>query len=1147
MNNTIHTDAAAFSFFNRKMPVLTQRQIQFIIAMKMFLILLAISLRVSAAAYSQEITLSLEKAPLRDVMKSIRQQTGYQFLFKSSYLKEAKPVTIDLQKESVKDVLEKIFSEQPFSYTIENKVIIIQPKIDKKKDDKFTPESILDEEKQIIIKGKVINEKNEPLIGVNVRVKNGTVGTTTNQNGEYSITAGPDETLVFSYIGYLTLEKNINQQNELNIILIQKDNQLDQVQIIGYGTTTRRLSTGNIGTITSKEIQDQPVGNPLLAMQGRIPGVFINQNSGLPGGGITVRVQGLNSIGQGNDPLYIIDGVPYNSQRLPNLASQLGNSGGVAAPGQDIPSGNPLSYLNPGDIESIDVLKDADATAIYGSRAANGAILITTKRGKPGKTIFDFTTQQGYGKVASKLNLMNRQQYLEMRKEAYKNDDLPIPTSETIPDPSNYDLTVWDTTRNTNWQKELIGGTAKYSNYQLAISGGNEQTTFRISGTYNRQTTVFQNDLNDSKAAIGFNLNHTTNDQRFRTQFSINYLNDDNRLPAIDQTRTAIIIPPIAPKIFNEDGSLNWQRIASGTDSVSTWANPLSMIQSRYKNKTNNLTGNLLMSYKVLEGLEIKGSFGYNFANNKEVVTYPLTINAPELQSISQRYANYGYGNMSSWIFEPQITYNKELKKSKIDLLVGGTLRKDMTDNLLLQGSGYISDLVLEDIRSASSLNTNSTINSIYKYIGIFGRINYNYDEKYIINLSGRRDGTSRFGSNNKFHNFGSIGVAWLFSNENFIKEMLSFISYGKLRASIGTTGNDQIGDYQYMSLLNSPIGISMPYFGQRALIPNGHPNPSLAWELTKKIQLGIDIGFNNDHLIVGLTYLRNRSSNQLLSYQLPMTTGYPYVLRNFPATIENNGWEISINSTNLATNKFKWTSSFNVTIPKNKLIEFKNLETSVYSNTLIVGEPIGTVPAFKFAGVDQETGLYQFYDSKGTVTTSPSYITDRIYFYNPNPTLYGGVQNEFQFNNISIDFLFQFVKQDGQNYLTGNYPGAFYSDPTTTYGNQPTYVLDRWQVSKVNTVIQKYTTTQPVSDLYAQSSSLSFSNASYIRLKNVSISWQLLKQMKIKSVLRNSRIFLQGQNLITITNYNGLDPESRSIANLPPLKVYTMGIQLIL
>jgi TonB-linked SusC/RagA family outer membrane protein len=1101
------------------------------------LILLCACLQVCAKGYSQ-ITLSETDAPLQKVFKEIQKQTGYDFLFSSELLKQAGNVTVKLNNVSLQEAVEECLKGKGLDYEIQEKTVIIKKKI-------LQPlpsggGSSLSTPPPIDIHGRVTDSLGKPLSGASVIVKGKgkQKGTETDVNGNFTLKDVSDNSiLVISYTGYTTKQYKISGIDAFTVFLDKSNNPLDEIQVIAYGTTTKRLSTGDVTTVTAKEIEMQPVSNPLLALEGRVPGIVITQNTGVPGGGITVRIQGINSLTRGNDPLYIIDGVPYSSQSLSNLSGPVGILGSNGGTNQYSPNGggNPLSFINPADIESIDVLKDADATSIYGSRAANGAVLITTKKGKAGQTRGDINIQDGWGTVTRYMPLLNSQQYLQMRYEAFKNDGI-------LPGPNDYDINgTWDTTRYTNWQKTLIGGTAQYLTANGSVSGGTTNTQFLVGAGYQRQTTVFPGDLSDQKGSVHINLNHISNNQRFRLMADVKYLVDNNQLIVSDLTQTAMILSPDAPALYNKDGSLNWAPLPDGS---STWINPLAYLKNKYTSINRNLIGNALISYQVLPGLVLKSTFGYNNLQTNETQFYPLTGYAPDQRQNNIRISVFGNNAVSSWNLEPQVTYNRFIAKGTLEALVGATIEQNNSSGQQLLGYGYNSDLQLGDISSAPNITPAAlSISSAYKYQALFGRLNYNWQNKYILNLTGRRDGSSRFGADNLFHNFWSTAGAWLFSNEALFKNNIPIISFGKLRASYGTTGNDQIGDYQFLSLYNSYV-VPFAYQGVSGLYPIGLPNPHLQWEETNKLQFGLDLGFLKDRILLNINYYRNRSSNQLEGYPLPSITGFGSIYENFPATIENTGWEFTLNTINVKSRDFSWSSSVNLTIPKNRLVTFQGLDSSSYAYTYIIGQPVTINKAFHFLGVNPATGLYQYAGNQGP-TSSPNYPSDATTQVNTDPKLYGGFQNSIRYKGLGLDFLFQFAKQLGLNYSFGIRPGQFNSSGAYGSGanNQPIYILDRWQNPGDIKQLEKFSTNYPPTYGNLNYSDARFSDASYIRLKNVSLSWQFPEEWMKKTHLQNCRIYAQGQNLLTITNYKGLDPENQSIGSLPPLKVLTFGI----
>jgi TonB-linked SusC/RagA family outer membrane protein len=1120
--------------------------------MKLTAILITVAcLHVAAKSHSQTLTISLKNATLQQAFNEIKKQSGFSFLYNDKTLMDAKKINLQVTNVSLEEVLDKCFEDQPLTYTIVDKTIVV-----KKKEVEITGhEKILNElTPPIDVRGRIFNTDGDPVAGASVSVKGSkpVVGTTTTSSGEFTLTSVPENaTLVFSGINIETFEMPCSafQAGVVKELTAKiKISPLDEIQIQAYGTTNRRIGTGNITTIKGSDIEKQPVSNPLLALQGRVPGLFITQATGLPGSGVSVKVQGQNSISIniGNDPLYVIDGVPYPSRTLGTLSPIQGSSGSSIPPGS-IGEGNPLSYINPMDIESIEVLKDADATAIYGSKAANGAILITTKKGKSGTTRVDINIQKGFGKVERKLDLMNTEQYLEMRKEAFVNAGMPIPTP-TLPDNqktnSNYDLTVWDQTRYTDWQKTLIGGTAEYTNIQATVSGGTANTKFLISPSYNKETTVFPGDQASKTGSLHFNINNTSSNQKFNFQLTGSYSINDTKLNSRDLTTYAMSLAPNAPSLYKSDGSLNWEQVANGD---ATWTNPLAYLLQEYSNKTNNLVSNCIISYRITKGLEIKSNFGYTNMESNQYLLLPRSAVLPQNRLTTDRESDFRNTNINSFIIEPQLNYKTTISNSKFEFLLGSSIQQTNSISNSQAGFGYANDVEMKNL-SAAPTRTVSRIGYVYKYNALFGRINYDLNDRYIASVNVRRDGSSRFGQENQFHNFGSIAGAWVFSSEKVIKNNLKFLSFGKLRASYGTTGNDQIGDYQFLDLYNSiSLGSGSSYQGTIGYTPANLPNPYLEWEETKKLNVGIDLGFFNDRILLNVNYSRNRSSNQLLGYALPVITGFSRVTRNFPALVQNKDWELSLQSKNIVKKTFSWSSSFNVTVPSNKLISFPGLSTSSYASQLIEGQPISIFLTYKSAGVNSTTGLYQFYDKSGNITTSPV-DNDKTVRINTLPEIYGGLQNTIHWKSFELDFLFQFVKQIGRDYYFGNGsspgPGRFFG--TTNLGNQPKYLLDRWRKPGDVAPLQMVTTASSaiISIGNAGLSDFGFRDASFIRFKNLSLGWNLPSQLLKNVKMQTARIFLHGQNLLTVTKYKGLDPETRSATTLPPLRTITFGIQ---
>jgi TonB-linked SusC/RagA family outer membrane protein len=1096
--------------------------------MKLTTFLLMIALvQASAATFAQKLTYRKQGASLKEVFAEIKNQTGYNVLYSPDQIDPSKKISANFKQTELKEVLEKLINLNTQEYSIVDKNILIKEK------EKSFLENVIARFQNIDIGGRVVDEKGLPLIGASVSIKGGR-GTITDKEGNFHFTKVDEKSvLVIAFIGYLTREVNANA--DLTSIQLETSNSgLNEVQVIGYGTVSKKLNTGNVVSIKAADIEKQPVNNPILALQGLVAGVEINQVNGIAGGAVRINIRGINSLLQGTDPLFVVDGIPYNSN-LFNNPGYGGLGGAILGAGggntnQNIGL-NPLSFINPKDIESIDVLKDADATAIYGSRGSNGVVLITTKKGKAGTTLVDINMQQGYGEVARRAKLLNTEQYLSMRTEAFSNDNVVQTVSNAR------DLLVWDQNSYSDWQDMMIGGTSQYTNAQASISGGNVSTQFLISGNYHRETTVFPGDWSDKNSGIHLNINNTSPNQKFKVSISGNFRSDNNQLPITDFTQF-ITIAPNAPSLTNPDGSLNWAEFG---------ANPFQYKEIKYVAKTNSLIGNSVLSYLIFPGLEAKISLGYSSIYLDEKTLNPSTANNPA-SGVTTGSGQFNTNFSQSWIVEPQLNYTKDIGKGHFGVLLGGTAQKRSIEGQILYGDGYADDGLLGSLAGAATVTKSEvSIFENYRYSSLFMRINYNFDDRYVVNLTGRRDGSSRFGPGRQYGNFSAIGAAWLFSNETFFKGLVPLVSFGKIRASFGTSGNEPGSNYSFLELYN--LSPDYTYGGGIGIYPNNLPDADYRWEINKKLEAGLELGFFENILSLTASYFRNRSSNQLINFPFASSVGFESITANLQATIQNQGWEFTVGSTNVKTANFRWSTGLNISTNRNKLLEFPGLDISPYNSTFIIGEPVNVRQVYQMSNIDPVTGRYQFHTSQGGVTSEPVFPDDRGARVNLNPTYYGGVQNRLNYKRWDIDFNFQFVKQKGQNYLFTNNanPGRF--NNFTKLGNQPTGVLNRWKQENDDTEFQKFTQNAAGLNSYnlAKGSDLAFSDASFIRLKNISISYALPEKVAQRLLARSFRIYLQAQNLLTITNYEGTDPETQSVTALPTLRVITAGLQITL
>jgi len=966
---------------------------------------------------------------------------------------------------------------------------------------------------QATVSGTVTDTSGNPLAGVNLVVESKNIGTMSALDGSFTINAGPDDVLIFSMVGFKTLTVPIAGREEVFVSMEEDVTVLGEVVLnAGYYTVSEKERTGSIEKVSSVEIEKQPISNPLAALQGRMPGVGVVQTSGIAGSGFSIQIRGRNSVRDlGNEPLYIVDGVPYDSSSI----------GEEAASGILLGRGfSPLNTLNPMDIESIEVLKDADATAIYGSRGANGVVLITTKKTGFSGTRVSIGLESGLGRASRTMDVLNASEYRLMRTEAYANDGIdPLPFNA-------YDINgTWDPDRRTDWQRELFGNTSYVNNLQASITGGEGRTRFMLSGNYHGQTSVFKGDYRNEKISGLGKVSFTSKDDRLSLQWSNNFTWNNNDLPANDITFLAISLAPNAPELYNSDGSLNWEN--------STWNNPLSRQQGKFRYNATTMVSNASLDYTLWDGFKARVNLGYTESHLKEIRTNPSTIFDPAFGIGSESSsAIHNTGKRTSWIVEPQLEYGLSLGNTSVTVLTGLSFQDRRTARLSQLALGFSNNRFIENISAASTTIGLADVNQQYRYQAVFGRVNVNHNGKYVLNLTGRRDGSSRFGPEKRFSNFGAIGAAWIFSEEPLLKEHVPWLSFGKLRASLGTSGNDQIGDYQYLDTYS--FGIDQ-YQNSVGIFPTRLFNPNFSWESNEKREVALELGMLGDRIRLNAAHYRNTSSNQLVGIPLPATTGFSSVNDNLNATVLNEGWEFGLNAMIARSERFSWETSLNLTIPKTRLESFPNLEGSTFANRLKVGEPLNIAKVYQVNGVDPETGLYVFEDfnNDGAITS----VDDREAIARLDPKYFGGFTSQWTYGKLTVDALFQFSKQLGRNFWStgGVAPGGL--------ANQPKEVLDRWTPSEPDADIQRFTAGQSPEARQSYrnyvSSDAGISDASFLRLKTVSLSYNLVAK---KDNGLGCMLFLRGQNLWTWTNYLGLDPETQNSATVPPLRMVTLG-----
>lgn len=1057
-----------------------------------FCLLLALLLTAGLSA-QPALPVSYRNTPLTEVFRDLEKKTSWRFIYTAEELLGARPVSLSGSTNEGTTLLNRVFADQPLSYTLRDNYVVVRKKTE--------------EEPAAEARGHVLDEKGEGIAGATVAVRGATLATATAADGSFHFSGMRANTvLLITSVGYQPAEVPV-RAGPIEVRLHPAVTALDETVVMAYGKTTRRLATSSISRVTAEDISRQPVPNPLAALQGLVPGLLVTQRNGLPGSHFLLQLRGINSLKQGTQPLFIVDGVPFAINT--NTLSQL------------LPEAQSVfNTINPADIESIEVLKDADATAIYGSQGANGVILITTRKGGNGKPRGAFNYYTAWGRAQHASTMLNTDQYIRMRREAFANEAL-TPTVSSAPD-----LLSWDTTRYTDWKETLIGGTARIHNLMASLSGGSSLFSYLVSGSHSRESTVFPQSLPATRSSVRTNLSITSPNRRFSLGFTGGYSADTRDRPFLDLTYH-IQLPPNLPALYDSLGRLQW---TSGQD------HPLAAMEEKYESTMANLLGNLSLKYEVVPGLSLLLNLGYNSLRLDEQRTTPLRSQRPA--ATSRGSIQLSGANTWSWIAEPQLQYKWLGGKHSAEVLLGGSFQERVQTMSTIQGNGYTSDDVIGNLGAAATLAASSSY-SQYRYAAAFGRLSYNFDRRYLLNATFRRDGSSRYGPAERFASFGALGAGWIFSEERFAQKALPALTYGKLRGSWGITGNDQVGNYQYLDTWSATTATT--YGGNPGLQPSRLFNPSYQWEQNRKLEAALELGFWKDRLLLSAVWFSNRSNNQLVSYKLPGQTGFLSILRNIDAVIDNTGWEFDLRVKPLSGTKLSWQSALNLTVPRNVLVSYPDLDASTDRLLYTVGEPVTSLRLFNYTGVNPATGLYSFVDVNGDgVISSPADLTNIV---RSGIDYYGGWQNTFGYKSWQLSIHLYGVRQIGRNYL------YTVVSPPGSIGNQPSYVLDRWQKAGDGGGVQRYTPqgTGTAATAYTRlrSSNASVEDASFLRLRNVSLSWSLPAAWLRKWKGESARVYVEGQNLLTITSYHGADPESQSFTTLPPLKVIAAGIQL--
>lgn len=1041
--------------------------------------------------------------------------------------------------------------------------------------DKGNPIEIETNQAQSVVTGNIVDANGAPLPGVNILEKNTLNGVVSDFDGNYSIkTETQNPILVFSYIGFITKEVSVDGQRNINISLELDVSNLDEVVVVGYGTQRKKDLTGSITRVDMDEVGQPSISSFDQMLQGKVAGVQISQTSGAPGGNVNILVRGMSSITGGNQPLYVVDGFPISGGGSSDFSSFGGNlysSEGIASSTQE--RINPLGSINPSDIESIDILKDASATAIYGSRGANGVVIITTKRGKVGKSEISVEVSLGMQSVANKLDMLNSQQYAEYVAQGRDNawvfsggsaDDPNSlrPGSQQVPlafrDPSSISV-------NTDWQ-DVIYRVAPVKNYQLSFNAGNDKTRFFIAGSYFDQDGIIETssfkrfnlrtniDSNISdRLKIGTSLNGSYSYGRFPNSGG-HYGTGGVIMAALSASPTIPIYDEEGQPYFNQDDV---------TNGLGWLANPLELLSGFSDNRrTANILWNNYLEYKLLDGLTFKTTIGLNYT--AEQIDIWRSSKIPNYTNLNYP-ANAGATRTNSinWLNENTLNYKKYInEKHFFDVLGGFTVQKDRYDRL----SAGASDFPTENVPylSAGIVNAGDQIISEWSLLSFMGRINYSYDSKYLFTATVRKDGSSRFGSNNKWGTFPSFSIGYNISEERFM-DSVKFINNLKLRASYGISGNNQIGNYNHIGLLSQSNyvanGNQVP-----GLVPSTLSNENLTWEKSKQTNFGLDLGLFDDRISVTVDAYKDLKTDLLLAVQLPSATGFQSATQNI-GDIENKGLEFGLRTVNIQAGDFTWTSNATLSTNQNKVLKLATENGRISNNAYQiteVGESISSFYMLNAIGVfandaevvgaavqhpSTQAGdlIFEDVNEDGVIDND-----DRKIVGSPFPDFTWGLDNRFSYRNLSLGI--SLVGSEGSSTY---FQGATSILNSAGVQNQIADIsLGRWvSESQPGDGFQPRAIRSNYANGFGTSSHFLF-DSSFTRIKNVNLSYNFPSKTVKDMGLSQLSLYVDVANLYTFTDYPGYDPESSSSgSNLassgidyftyPLARTITMGLKL--
>lgn len=1121
--------------------------------MKLIVVLtLAACINASATAFAQKVNLNVENVSLEKVFSLIKAQTGYKFFYEKNTFQNTSGVTLHVKNASIADVLNFCFKNKPFSF------IILHNTIGIKRKDVIPASSSVAIIQPIVITGKVTDSLGNPIAGTSVVIKGKTIGTVTNAKGEFQIAAKPGDLLQFNFIGYKPKEVVVGDKTEIDVQLSVEISSISDLVVIGYGTQKKSDLTGAISTISGDEIKQIPVTTAAEAITGKIPGVNVVTQSGAPGATVNVVVRGGTSITQSITPLYIIDGFE---------------------------SGD-LTSVDVNDIESITVLKDASATAIYGSRGSNGVIVITTKSGKAGKTQVSFGSYVDVQKLVNPLKMMNAEQFVDYQYEYDLLNGNPAEFAEYYGGNVNdadfysgsaqYIKDTYGSNPGIDWQKMVFGGNAIMQNHSISVSGGDEKTRFTLNGNFMNEDGILSKH-GYQKYNLRFQISHNIN-RNVSVDFNANYNNakTDGGGSLGGALRMTILQPPTGGVRFTDAQLINTDLTDSfrTTDPTYDAYNPI-IFNNAINDVSNahNFTANAGLNIKILKDFTWRSQASYSWTQTLGTL-WNEGVTADAIEAYGGPYASISNKNSNSWQILNTLTYQKKIGLHRITAMAGQQLNSSNSYTTSSLYDGFPAyNFGLNNLAMATTVYSYSSSAGTSKTASAFGRIIYSYDDKYLFTGTLRGDGVSVFAEGHQWGIFPSMSAAWKLSEEKFIRN-LHFFDQLKLRVGYGMTGNSNISNYTYVTSYSAGY-----YAINRSVVSTLVPgsvlaNPDVKWEKTATTDIGLDMSVFNDRLSITADYYNNRSNNLLMSADIPTSTGYTTQYQNIGA-IRNRGFEFSFESKNIRGKDFSWNTNFNINFNRSKVLQLVNGNSTYYSGSFIVqvGKPMGQFYGYKYAGIYTTDDFSQNADGSYTINSGVPYqegnagvakpgdikfkptkgntdangnpvwsTSDETVIGNASPKFTGGITNDFRYKGFDLSIFMNFI-YGNEIYDENN--ERFYG-PRLPNQNALAVMADRFRLvdpetGLVTTDLSRLAAMNPnqhnpkavwsvnPNNNYNSTSVFSdyyLENGSFLRVNTITLGYTIPNSVIKKKYIRDIRLYATVHNLHNFTSYKGYDPE---------------------